>query len=105
MKDFAVIETGGKQYMVSAGSDIKIEKLPGNNKAGDKIAFDKVLLLRAGGKTDIGVPYMNGKSVSGTITKIGRRDKILVVRYKAKSRRLKRNGHKQPYCEIKIELI
>ena len=91
--------------MVSAVSDIKIEKLPGNNKAGDKIAFDKVLLSRAGGKTDVGAPYLDGKSVSGTITKIGRRDKILVVRYKAKSRRLKRNGHKQPYCEIKIELI
>jgi len=58
MKEFAVIETGGKQYRVSEGDTVKIERLPGEHKAGDKITFDKVLLTDNGKDTELGAPYI-----------------------------------------------
>ncbi len=101
--EFAVIQTGGKQYKVKAGDEIKIEKILGEHKEGDKIVFDKVLLVDNGSDTTIGTPYIEKAKVTGTITKIGRLAKVNVIKYKQKSKYFKKNGHKQPYFQVKIE--
>lgn len=103
MTEFAVIQTGGKQYKVKAGDEIKIEKILGDHKEGDKIVFDKVLLVDNGSDTTIGTPYIASAKVSATITKIGRLPKIDVIKYKQKSKYFKKNGHRQPYFQVKIE--
>jgi large subunit ribosomal protein L21 len=103
---FAVIETGGKQYKVAVGDSIKIEKLEGEFKEGDTIVFDKVLLVDNGvDSTDIGTPYLAEAKVSGTLVEIGRNAKVIVIKYKQKSRYFKRNGHRQPFFKVKIEKI
>lgn len=103
--EFAVIQTGGKQYKVSVGDTVSIEKITGKYAVGDKLTFDKVLLVDDGKNTTIGAPYIAGAKVEGEITQIGRAKKILVVKYKQKSRYLKRNGHRQPFFKVKISSI
>jgi large subunit ribosomal protein L21 len=105
MKEFAVIKTGGKQYKVSKGDSVKIEKLSDTAKIGDKVAFDKVLLVDDGKNTSIGTPYIAGAKVEGKIEKIGRLQKVIVIHYKQKSRYYKKAGHRQPFFQIKIESI
>ncbi len=102
---FAVIETGGKQYKVAVGDSIKIEKLNDEAKVGDSLAFDKVLLVADENTAKVGSPNLAGASVKATLTKIGRAAKILVVKFKQKSRYMKRNGHRQPFFEVKIDSI
>lgn len=103
---FAVIETGGKQYRVSAGDSIKVEKIKGDFKVGDAVIFDKVLLVDNGkDSTDIGTPYVSGAKVSGTLVEIGRYQKVTVIKYKQKSRYFKKNGHRQPFFKVQIEKI
>ncbi|MFH1201035.1 MAG: 50S ribosomal protein L21 [bacterium] len=104
-EEFAVIFTGGKQYKVSLGSLISIEKIKGEYEKGDKISFDKVLLVDDGQDTTIGTPYVKGAKVEAEIVEIGRARKIMVVKYKQKSRYLKRNGHRQPFFKVKITSI
>ena len=103
--EFAVIQTGGKQYKVSEGSVLAIEKLQGEHKAGDKVSFDKVLLVDDGSNTSIGTPYISGAKVEGTIEEIGRSRKVLVMKYKQKSRYLRRAGHRQHFFKVKITAI
>jgi len=103
--EFAVIQTGGKQYKVSKGSLVSIEKIIGEYKKGDKLVFDKVLLVDDGKNTTIGTPYIAGAKVDAEITEIGRARKVLVVKYKQKSRYLRRNGHRQPFFKVKITSI
>ena len=104
-KEFAVVETGGKQYKVAVGDVLKIEKILGDFSMGDKIVFDKVLLVDNGTDTTIGSPYISGAKVESLFQKDGKAKKINVVKYKAKSRYLKKNGHRQPFIEIKISAI
>ncbi len=104
-QEFAVIETGGKQYRVSAGDVIEIEKITGEFSVGDSLTFDKVLLLDNGKDTTIGAPYIAGAKVTGSLVESGRGDKVVVVKYRAKSRYYKKNGHRQPFFEVKIESI
>lgn len=101
--EFAIIQTGGKQYNVKKGDVISIEKLAGEHKEGDKVIFDKVLLWDNGKDTTIGTPTIAKASVKGTITEIGRDEKIIVTHYKQKSRYWKRNGHRQHYFKVKID--
>jgi len=103
--EFAVIHTGGKQYKVSAGGFVSIEKITGTYKKGDKLTFDKVLLVDDGKDTTIGTPYIKGAKVEAEIVEIGRTRKVMVVKYKQKSRYLKRNGHRQPFFKVKITSI
>ncbi|MBP6866139.1 MAG: 50S ribosomal protein L21 [Candidatus Pacebacteria bacterium] len=103
--EFAVIQTGGKQYKVEKDSVISIEKLTGTYAKGDKVSFDKVLLVDDGTNTTIGVPYITGAKVDAEITEIGRARKVLVMKYKQKSRYLRRNGHRQPFFKVKITSI
>lgn len=103
--EFAVIQTGGKQYKVSKDSVVSIEKIKGEYAKGDKLTFDKVLLVDDGKDTTIGTPYITGAKVNAEIVETGRARKILVVKYKQKSRYLRRNGHRQPFFKVKITSI
>ncbi|KKU04819.1 MAG: 50S ribosomal protein L21 [Candidatus Giovannonibacteria bacterium GW2011_GWA2_45_21] len=107
--EFAVIQTGGKQYKVSVGETVRIEKLAppmagqaGEYKKGDKITFNKVLLVDNGKDTTIGTPFIAGAKVETELVDIGRAPKILVVKYKSKSRYLVRQGHRQHFFKVKI---
>ena len=88
--------------MVSEGDTIKIEKITGDHKAGGTVVFDKVLLTDNGSTTNIGEPYLKGAKVEAEIKKIDRAKKIVVIKYKAKSRYFKKRGHRQPFFEVKI---
>jgi len=107
--EFAVIQTGGKQYKVSKGDLVSVEKIKGGKSSdyqkGDKLVFEKVLLVDDGKNTTIGTPYISGAKVDAEIVEIGRARKILVVKYKQKSRYLRRNGHRQPFFKVKITNI
>jgi len=104
--EFAVIATGGKQYRVSPGDSVKIEKIIGEYKEGDKLTFAEVLLVDNGStEATIGTPFIKGASVGATIKKIGRYPTIDVIKYKQKSRYFKKNGHRQPYFEVQIDSI
>lgn len=104
--EFAVIETGGKQYTVSKGDVITIEKMKGAHKVGDAVSFDKVLLVDDGKNTSIGTPHIAKAKVTGTITEIGRAATVLVVKYRQKNRSgWKRNGHRQPFFKVKIDAL
>ena len=103
--EFAVIHTGGKQYKVAVGQKIKIEKLKGDFQKGDKLTFENVMLLESGKSTKIGTPYIAGASVEALFEKSGFAEKVIVMKYKPKSRYLKKNGHKQPFVEVKISAI
>jgi large subunit ribosomal protein L21 len=103
---FAVFATGGKQYRVSEGQYLKIEKLPGDLKEGDTVVFDKVLLMDNGAMDiTLGNPFISGASVTGKLQKIGRGKKVIVIKYKQKSRYFKKNGHRQPFFEVLITSI
>jgi large subunit ribosomal protein L21 len=107
--EFAVIATGGKQYKVAVGDTIKIEKLNppagGEYKEGDKVNFSDVLLYEDGTNTTVGMPTVSGKTVEALFIKEGRLAKVNVIKYKSKSRYFKKNGHRQPYAEVKISAI
>jgi len=101
---FAIIETGGKQYLVEKGAIIRIEKLSGM-KEGDAVTFDKVLLVEDGNEFKLGMPFVSGAKVSGKIVSAGRAKKVEVLKYKAKSRYRKLRGHRQPYMTVAIESL
>jgi large subunit ribosomal protein L21 len=100
---FAVIKTGGKQYIVEPKTKLHIEKVEGN--AGDAVVFDEVLLVSDGEKTTVGNPIVSEKKVTGVIVKQTRDEKKLVFRYHSKTRYRKTKGHKQPLTEIEITNI
>lgn len=92
--------------MVREGDIVKIEKLSGTHKEGDKITFDKVLLVDNGkDMTTVGTPYVKGASVTATVKEIGHSQKVTVIKYKAKSNRFKKRGHRQPYLKVEITKV
>ena len=102
-KPFAVIATGGKQYVVTQGQTLEVELL-GNHNEGDKIEFDTVLMTDDGSKSVVGTP-LTGTKVTATYLGETKGPKITIVRYKAKSNRDRRIGHRQHYASVKIESI
>ena len=99
---FAVIETGGKQYKVSEGDVIFVEKL--GVEDGAEYTFDKVLAI--GGESFVaGAPYVEGATVTATVVKSGRGKKIYVLKYKAKKNEKKKIGHRQPFTKVQIVKI
>ncbi len=100
---YAVIETGGKQYQVSEGDVIFIEKLPVN--AEETVTFDKIAAIGAEEGIKVGTPYVEGASVKATVLKNGKAKKITVFTYKPKKGEKKKQGHRQPYTQVKIESI
>jgi large subunit ribosomal protein L21 len=100
---YAVIETGGKQYRVSEGDIVFIEKQ--NVEPDSSITFDKVLTIADGENISFGEPVLEGASVTAKVLKHGKDKKILIIKYKAKKGYRKRQGHRQPYTQIQIEKI
>ncbi len=100
---FAIIETGGKQYKVSEGDVIFIDKLA--VEADETVTFDKVLMADKDGNLTVGAPYVAGASVTATVVKNGKGKKIYVFKYKAKKNEKKKIGHRQPYTKVQIMTI
>jgi large subunit ribosomal protein L21 len=96
---YAVIRTGGKQYRVSEGETLRIEKLPGD--VGSSITFGEVLLL-GGDSLKVGLPLVSGASVTGTIVAQDRAKKIIVFKMRRRKNYRRKNGHRQWYTEVKI---
>lgn len=100
-KSFAVIETGGKQYLVKPGSIVRIERIE-KPKRGDTVHFDKVLLLEGEAETKLGDPYIKNAKISGKLLREGRNKKITHLRYHSKTRHAVKKGHRQIYSEVVI---
>jgi len=96
----AIIKTGGKQYIVSTGDKIKVEKL--NVEEGKEVTFLQVLLLEKNRKIEIGDPLVKGVKVIGKVLKQDRAKKIIVFRYKSKTRHKTKKSHRQPFTEVEI---
>ncbi len=116
---FAIIKTGGKQYLVSPGDKIKIEKIeapakvsqrrpasdlggPASGEKAKEIIFSQVLLLMKNKAVKIGTPLIKGVKVTARVLKQGRAKKVIIFKYKAKKRYQKKIGHRQPYTEVEI---
>lgn len=95
----AVVETGGKQYYVTEGTILYVEKL--DAEAGSKVELDKVLMVN----DKVGNPYVDGAKVIGEVVKQGKNKKIIVFKYNAKKNYRKKQGHRQPYTKIEIKKI
>ena len=103
MAKIAIIETGGKQYVVTNDSVLTIEKIEA--KVGDKVTFDKVLLVDDGSKASVGNPYLSGAKVTAELLAEGRDAKVTVIHYRQKSRYFKKRGHRQPFSKVKITAL
>lgn len=97
---YAVIKTGGKQYRVTEGETLKVEKL--DIDAGSSIEIDEVLMIADGDKVQIGAPYVKGGKVVATIKSHGRGKKIEIIKFKRRKHHDKRTGHRQGYTELEI---
>jgi large subunit ribosomal protein L21 len=102
MAKIAIIETGGKQYVVTNDTVLTVEKLEHSGKA---VTFDKVLLVDDGAKAQVGKPYVSGAKVSAEVVDEGRDSKVTVIRYRAKSRYAKKKGHRQPFTKVRITAL
>ncbi|MBI2097320.1 MAG: 50S ribosomal protein L21 [Candidatus Vogelbacteria bacterium] len=100
---FAVIKTGGKQYRVAEGQTLRVEKL--DVETGKPVIFNEVLLTRDGEEIKIGTPIVAGATVTGEIIDQNRAKKVVVLKYKAKTRYRVKRGHRQPYTQVKITRI
>ena len=100
---YAIIETGGKQYKVTEGDTLFIEKLEAEANA--KITFDKVLAVVDGDSAKFGAPTVDGASVTANVVKNGKGKKVLVFKYKPKKNYRRRQGHRQPYTKVEITKV
>lgn len=100
---FAVVETGGKQYKVSVGSVVNVEKLKAN--VGDEVVLDKVLLVSKEDGVLIGKPYVEGAKVVAKVVKQDKYPKIIVFKFKRKKHYRRKYGHRQPYTQLNIQEI
>jgi len=101
--DYAIIRTGGKQYRVSPGDVIHVEKMDG--EVGAEIAFTEILLAQAEGGIQIGSPLVNGIQVIGRVLDQGKRKKILVYKKKRRKNYRRRYGHRQPVTTVQVTAI
>ncbi|KKQ76809.1 MAG: LSU ribosomal protein L21p [Parcubacteria group bacterium GW2011_GWC1_38_6] len=99
----AVIETGGKQYLIVPGQTIKVEKI--NKKDKSEVVFDKVLLVEKNKKLEVGDPFVKGTTVIGELISQGKHEKKIIFKYRPKTRYKVKRGHRQPFTEIKIKTI
>ncbi|MDY6971289.1 MAG: 50S ribosomal protein L21 [Thermodesulfobacteriota bacterium] len=100
---YAIIETGGKQYRVASGNEVKLEYLHG--ELGDAVTFDKVLLTADGANISIGRPYLDNSRVVGRITRQGKDRKVVVFKYKRRKGYRRTRGHRQHFTLVRIENI
>ena len=99
---YAIIATGGKQYKVSEGDIIKVEKL--GVAEGETVTYDQVLAVNNGTLT-IGTPTVSGATVTASVVRVGKDKKVIVYKYKNKTGYHKKNGHRQLFTQVKIEKI
>ena len=97
---YAVIESGGKQHRVEEGEVLQLEKL--DAAAGDKVKFDKILLVGEGGSVKIGKPYVEGSQVEAKVLKQGRGEKIKIIKFNRRKHFKKQQGHRQSFTEVEI---
>jgi large subunit ribosomal protein L21 len=96
---YAIIKTGGKQYRVQQGDELRVEKL--DAKVGDKVVFDQVVAV-GGDKLVVGTPLVEGYAVKAEVLEQGKADKVIIYKYKAKKDYRRKNGHRQPYTLVKV---
>lgn len=97
---YAVIKTGGKQYRVTEGQTLKVEKLPA--EVGESLDIDKVLMVGEGESVKVGAPYLDGSKVTAKVIDQGRNKKINIIKFKRRKHHQKRTGHRQDYTELEI---
>ena len=100
MNSFAIVETGGKQYRVHEGDTIRVESLDGDE--GDTVSLDLVKLVSLNGETSVGTPNVEGAKVQAEVGNKGKGKKIVVFKYKAKTRYRRKNGHRQNFTDLRI---
>ncbi len=100
---FAIVETGGKQYRVSPGDVIQVEKLP--MEEGAQIELERVLFLAQDDQVKVGVPYLEGARVRAHVLRHGRGRKVMVVKFKKRKNYRRKKGHRQAFTELKITEI
>jgi large subunit ribosomal protein L21 len=97
---YAVIQTGGKQYRVSEGDTLKVEKLVAD--AGASVELDKVLMVADGDDVKVGSPFVEGGKVTATVEAHGRARKVTIIKFRRRKHYMKRQGHRQWFTELKI---
>ncbi len=100
---YAVIQTGGKQYRVTPGLSIQVEKLPGN--VGDSITFDQVLIAADGDKVQVGKPHLENVKVVGQLKRHGKSRKVIIFKIKRRKNYRRKRGHRQEFSLVQIENI
>ena len=95
----AVIKTGGKQYLVKPGDKLKVEKI--DKKEGEEISFSDVLLVEKNNKVEVGTPFLKAEVLAKVLSH-GKREKVIILKYKPKKRESRKIGHRQPFTEIEI---
>jgi large subunit ribosomal protein L21 len=100
---YAIIKTGGKQYMVNEGDVLTVEKL--DAESGAKVSFDEVLVVGDNGDVKVGSPVVAGANVEATVIENGKAKKVIVFKYKPKKDYRKKQGHRQPFTKVKIDKI
>lgn len=100
---YAIIKTGGKQYMVNEGDVLMVEKL--DVESGAKVVFEEVLAVGNNGELQVGSPVVSGAKVEATVVENGKAKKVIVFKYKPKKDYRKKQGHRQPFTKVRIEKI
>ncbi len=100
---YAIIKTGGKQLRVSEGDIVEVEKL--SNEVGEEVCFDEVLMIGGEENIKVGSPNVEGATVCGTVLRQGKAKKVIVFKFKSKKNYRKKQGHRQPYTQVKIDKI
>lgn len=100
---FAVVKAGGKQYRVTEGMTLKVEKMTAD--PGSTVQLDKVLMVSKDGQVTLGSPYVNGTRVEVTVVGHGKNKKISILKFKRRKHHMKRAGHRQQYTQIKVDKI
>jgi large subunit ribosomal protein L21 len=100
---YAVIRTGGKQYRVSPGDSVEVEKLP--YEVGEQIELDQVLLVAGGSGTEIGRPIVEGAKVKATVTRQAKGRKVIIFKYRPSKRYRRKKGHRQHHTRLRIDDI
>jgi large subunit ribosomal protein L21 len=100
---YAIIKTGGKQYRVQSGAQLRVEALPAD--VGAAVSFDQVLLVGEGDAVKVGAPYVAGAAVKATVVSHGRGDKVRIFKMRRRKHYQKTQGHRQSYTEVRIDGI
>ena len=100
---FAVFESGGKQHRVAQGEVVRLERLGG--EPGDRVVFDRVLMIADGDDVAVGNPLIEGGQVAGEVVEQGRARKITVIKFKRRKNYMRKKGHRQPYTDVRITAI